>query len=231
MGAYAHYALQPTPQQPMLVTSEGQTTPDDVHGEERWQARSRCPSCVNTLISNVYHRASHQAHFAIAKALFTPIVAMICIILGQLLQRKGSIAKEEYRASFLTSLLAGFIGGQCLVGSVILLNILFDTRPSPGNLWHRHFTFTAMFIMFIAGGASGPLGAKIINVNNDPNSAMLDPRHAFFSSALGAGLLFWVLIIVKAVLLSELIFPSFPISPTVALYEPHQHRSSKARYP
>lgn len=222
MGHYGQHAIQPAAQNPMFISSEVHVNHTDVHIKDR----SGCASCMDRLISGLYYRAKHQAHFAIAKALFTPIVAMICIILGQLLQRKASLSKEEYQASMLNSLLAAFVGGHCLVGSVIILNIMLDTQPSPGRLWHRYFTFTSMLILFATGAAAGPLGVKIME---DSNMIVLDPRHAFYSSGLGAGLIFWILVIVKALLLSEFNIPSMPVHSTrssMIFFRP-----SKTRYP
>ncbi|KAF9466474.1 hypothetical protein BDZ94DRAFT_169829 [Collybia nuda] len=198
MRQYSQYENQPVAQNPMLISSQIYN-PTDVCTKDR----IRYAPCMNTLISHLNYQVKHQAHLAIAKALLAPIAAMICILLGQILQRTASASKEEYQASLLKSLLAGFVGGQCLVGSVIVLNVVFDTGPTPGKLWHRHVTFTSMFIIFLAAGAAGPLGAKIINAEGDPSTSILDPRHALYSSSLGAGLIFWILLIVKALLLTH----------------------------
>lgn len=154
------------------------------------------PRIIRVALTNIYHRASHQAHIAIAKALFTPIAAMISFVFGHILHRITT-HKDEYRAPLFTSALAGFIGGHCLVGSVVILNIVIDTRPNHGTKWHRDFTSPAVFIICIASVGAGPLGVMITNVKGRLNPDILDPYHAFSATSLGASLICLFLLIGK----------------------------------
>lgn len=167
-----------------------------LHDQSKTTYDTRCTK-FSRVIVDASSRASQQTHLAVAKALMTPVTATICFVLGHALLRN---AGNEYRAPLYKSALAGFVGGQCLMGSVVILNVILDMRPISGTRWYRYFTFPAILVVCVACGGAGPLGVMIINSNVRPNTIVLDVFHAFYASASGAALVFWTLMIIKFIL-------------------------------
>lgn len=163
----------------------------------------QCPSAITAFWSGVWFRATHHAHIAIAKAMVMPFVSVVCMVLGQLLQRGGASSKGEYVAPLGLSSLGAFIGGQCLVGCAILLIIILDIAPSHGTRWHRGFTVAFIFIACVSSVGASPLGLLIINIKRRPNEEILDPFHAASASGLGATVILFCLLLAKLILYRE----------------------------
>ncbi|KAF8896060.1 hypothetical protein BD779DRAFT_559536 [Infundibulicybe gibba] len=193
MAYTAIHNVQPQPQAAPILHPSPQLvrTVDD---DRSFDAHCHCSHPYN-LMADIRHRAVHQSHIAILKSLFTPIASALCLLVGQ-----SMIRDADYCASYKLSALGGFLGGHCLLGAVIIFNILLDTRPAPGKRWHRGLTIPAVFVACMASIVAGPLGMTIINIGHRPNGEVLDVMHAGTASAVGAAIIFCVFLTVKIVL-------------------------------
>lgn len=134
--------------------------------------------------------------------------------LGHFIQRKrtqNTPAERAYLdASIGLSALAGFIGGQCLFGTVVVLNILVDVWPSgrrerekgKGRRYMDLFTLPAIFVMCAASGGAGLPGVLVLRhgrrdgVEGNERKSVLDLGEAVIAGGIGAGVVFFVLVLV-----------------------------------
>ena len=189
----------------LLLTPQNQQDPipsEDLFHENRPEDPD--PSCCLTATS-IRRRAVAYGHIAIAKALVTPFSGLGCILMGQLLRLSFANSGEQYTSPPYMTALAGLVGGFCLTGSVIFLNILLDITPCSGTRWHKYLTWPYFFIICAASAAAGPLGVLIVNFNRRPNSEILDLIHAVSASGLGAGIVFSCLLLLKCLIYGKCI--------------------------
>ncbi|KAF8072054.1 hypothetical protein FPV67DRAFT_916450 [Lyophyllum atratum] len=193
MSAYLPISLQPMRRSVDLAA--GYVELPRPHRDDTWDPTNRWPKFISTLPTKIHHRASHAEHIAIVKALITPIIAVICFVFGHFLLRVSSNAKDEYRAPLYTSALAGLIGGQCMLGSVIIMIASLEKRPS-GTKWYRYITLPAAIVIFAASAVAGPVGVMILETEGRPNSEILDISHAFPASGSGSFVFFFLLLLI-----------------------------------
>ncbi|KAG6917512.1 hypothetical protein DXG01_002259 [Tephrocybe rancida] len=156
------------------------------------------PPSHRPIFAKLQQRAARGAHIGIAKALLTPPIATVCLVFGHFLLRVAFRLENEYKAPLYLSALAGFIGGQCMLGWVIILITLVEDKPS-SKRWYRHITFLASLVIFAASVAAGPVGVMVVGYEDRSNSSKLHARRALCASGLGAAILFGLLFAFMAV--------------------------------
>ncbi|KAG6917511.1 hypothetical protein DXG01_002258 [Tephrocybe rancida] len=189
---YPPISLQPETRESMVYAAEYAELPD------QQDLKTQKPPSHWPILAKLQQRAARGAHIGIAKALLTPPIATACLVFGHFLLRVAYRLEDEYKAPLYLSALAGFIGGQCMLGWVIILITLVEDKSS-SKRWYRHITLLASLVIFAASVAAGPVGVMIVGFEGRSNSDILHARRALCASGLGAAILFGLLFVVMTV--------------------------------